>query len=543
MQRPNPIAMYRLLRRAGASPLRIGGLVVESILRRESRGVHRLLALHDASRPGAAAVVQGERRVAFADLALRVRRLAGVLGARGLGPGDRVVTAISNSAELLVVTGALRTIGAVRVPASPAWRADEIAHCLSNSGARGIAFDAALGPAVADACAAAGAAAPRPELAIEVPGALETILSGPDLPLPPDTLDSDPDTPAIVYTSGTTGRPKGARPRVRDLAALVDHLAGLFRLGPAETILCAAPLSHAAPAAIADLALVLGATLVLPRRFDAEEFLALIERERVTFAYVVPYMLQRILELPDATRRRHARPALRGIVCAAAPLRPETRIAACDLFGDVLMEFYGSTETGVATFLAPEEQRRRPETVGRAIAGVHLRILDEAGAPCATGEVGEVAVKSGWLSTEYVGMAGATLEAHRDGYFRTGDLGSLDPEGYLTIRGRLKDMVNTGGTKVFPAEVERAIAQHPEVRDAAVFPLADPRWGEAVAAAVVRAPGSALDEEALKAWLKDRIASYKVPKRVFFEAELPRNPQGKVLKRTLRESYERERQQ
>jgi long-chain acyl-CoA synthetase len=285
--------------------------------------------------------------------------------------------------------------------------------------------------------------------------------------------------------------------------------------------------------------MMLGATLVLPPRFDPIEMLRLIERERVTFAYFVPYMIEAITRLPEDARRAYDRGSLKGIVSAAAALRPEARIAACDFFGDILCEFYGATEVGVATFLYPEEQRRKPASVGRPIEGVELRIAGADGRALPRGEVGEVLVRTSWLRIEYVGRPEETAAAHREGFFATGDLGFLDADGYLHIVGREKDMVNSAGVKVFPAEVERVLAQHPAVADVAVLPVADPRWGEAVWAAAVRADGAAIDEAGLIAWAKERLAGFKVPKRVVFEPELPRNPAGKVLKRVLRERYER----
>lgn len=547
MSQPNPIAIFRLLRRAGIGRARIAATVIETLLSREARGVHRLLELHERAEPGRAAVVNGERRLSFADLARRVRRVAGALGARGIGPGARAVVCLPNGPELLIVNGALRTLGALSVPASPSLKRDELRHILSD--ARAAAFFFAPSQRAEALAAAEGGLAPEPFL-VEVapPGSragpagglcFEDLLAGPDLPLPPDDRRAD-DQPTIMYTSGTTGVPKGARPTLPDSMALVERLASLFRLGPRETIFVPAPLYHAAPAMVAQLALILGATLVLPPKFDALETLKLIERERVTFAYFVPFMIEAITRLPDEDRRRHDRSSLRGVVSAAAALRAEARIAACDFFGDILCEFYGSTETGVVTFLHPEEQRRKAASVGRAVDGVELRIVDEEGREVARGTVGEIMVKTAWLKTEYVGRPEETAAAHREGFFASGDLGFLDEEGFLHLAGRAKDMVNSAGVKVFPAEVERAIGQHPGVADVAVLPVTDARWGEAVWAAVVRAEeGAGLDEAALIAWLKERLVGFKVPKRVVFELELPRNPAGKVLKRVLRERYER----
>jgi long-chain acyl-CoA synthetase len=543
MAKPNPVAVFRLLRRAGVGRARIVASVLEAAFSREARGVHRLLALHERTHPGRAAIVQGERRLSYEDLARRVRRVAGALGARGIGPGARAVTSLSNCAEMVIVNGALRTLGAQSVPASPHFKRDELRHILTDARAEAFFFAADRREEALAAAEAAGLERARLVEIGAVRGAaagptFEDLLAGPDLPLPPDDIRA-PDEPAIMYTSGTTGVPKGARPTLPDSMGLLERFGGLFRLGSDETVLIPAPLYHAAPAMLAQLSILLGATLVLPAKFDPVEILKLIERERVTFAYFVPYMLEALLRLPAEEQRRYDRSSLRGAVSAAAALRPETRIAACDLLGDILCEFYGSTETGLVTFLHPEEQRRKADSVGRPIEGVRLQIAGEDGREAAPGATGEILVKSAWLRTEYVGRPEETREAHRAGFFATGDLGFLDEEGYLHVSGRVKDMVNTAGVKVFPAEVERALGQHPAVADVAVLGVADPRWGEAVWAAIVRAEGAALDEAALTAWAKERLAGFKVPKRVVFEAELPRNPAGKVLKRVLKERYEK----
>lgn len=541
MPRPNPLAMYRVLRRAGVPRFEIAAAVVHGLISREARGVHRLLGLHEHTRPGRVAVVQGERRVTYAELAARARRIAGALGARGIGPGARVAVFLPNCPETIAISGALRTLGAQAVPASPHLKREEIEHVLRDARASALFY---AGAACAGPLAAARAVGLEPRLTIAVGEgggagvALEDLLAGPELPLPADELDGA-DRPAILYTSGTTGVPKGARPEIEDPIAMMERFARLFRLGRDETILLPAPLYHAAPAVFGQLAMLLGATLVLPAKFDPEDALRLIERERVTFAYFVPFMLEAILRLPEEMKRRYDRTSLRGVVSAAAQLRPETRLGACDFFGDVLFEFYGATETGIATFLEPEEQRRKPDSVGRPIEGVCVRILGEDGRELGPGRVGEVAVGTRWLRIEYEGRPEETAAAYAGGaFFRTGDLGFIDAEGYLHIAGRAKDMVNSAGVKVFPAEVERVLAQHPAVADVAVLPVADEKWGEAVWAAVVRAEGAPLEEQELIAWAKERLAAFKAPKRVVFERELPRNPAGKVLKRVLRERYE-----
>jgi long-chain acyl-CoA synthetase len=551
MQRPNPKSMLRLLRRAGVPTYRILWLAARSAASRESSGIHALYALHAQSSSDRPAVVSATGRHSFLSIAEQIRSLAGALGVRGVGPGDRVCVVLPNSPAYLIVLGALRTLGAVPVPVSPKLRARELHHVLQDSEAKGI-FSEAGQRAVVSEAVGYGTPRLRAGLRVEVgtpgPGGpgkattLEALLKGPRFALPRLRLErGKPDTPAILYTSGTTGVPKGARPEIPDTLLLIEQCIERFGMGSGERILLSAPFYHAAPGLLINIAMLLGATLVAPSRFCALDTLSWIERERITYAYLIPPMLQAILDLPEEDRRRYDLGSLRGVITTGALLRPSVRIAACDLFGDILMEFYGSSEVGMVTFLGPDEQRRKPASVGRAVAGVEIRILGPGGENLPAGQVGEVAARSRWLRTSYLGRPEDTEQAYVEGFFRPGDTGFLDDEGYLHLGGRCQDMIVSGGVNIYPAEVERALSEHPDLMDVAVVGVQDARWGEAVWAAVVPARGRTLTEEALRSWLRERIAPFKVPKRFVVEQELPRNPTGKVLKRSLRERYEAQR--
>jgi long-chain acyl-CoA synthetase len=274
------------------------------------------------------------------------------------------------------------------------------------------------------------------------------------------------------------------------------------------------------------------------KKFDAEECLRLIAREGVTTSAMVPAHFIRILELPDATRRRYDLSSVRKILHAAAPCPPDVKRRIMAVYPpDSVWEFYGATE-GPGTIIAPDEWLRKPGSVGRPWPGVTVRVLDDDGRDCAPGVVGTIYLSTrGGRRFRYHNAEEKTAAAFRDDFFTVGDMGYLDPDGYLFIADRKHDMIISGGVNVYPLEIEHVLAAHPDVVDVAVLGQPDARWGESILAVVERRPGSALTADEVCAWARERIADYKVPRRVEFVGELPRDPNGKVLKRFLRERY------
>jgi fatty-acyl-CoA synthase len=268
--------------------------------------------------------------------------------------------------------------------------------------------------------------------------------------------------------------------------------------------------------------------------FKAQSFLDLVERHQVTTTAMVPTMLHRVMELGKAELARHDTRSLRAIFVGGAPLPGPLGTEVMDQFGDVLFNFYGATETGIVTLARPEDLRASPWTIGKAVPGNDIRLLSDDGKIVHEGTVGELYVKNDFLMTGYHQDEGATNESMKDGYFSVGDLARRDRDGRYYIEGRKRDMVISGGVNVYPAEVEGVLEQHPELSEVAVVGVPDNEWGERVRAFVVRKPGSQLDEGALKAWTRERLAGPKVPRDFVFIEHLPRNPTGKVLKRELR---------
>ncbi len=345
----------------------------------------------------------------------------------------------------------------------------------------------------------------------------------------------------LVYTSGTTGRPKGVVHPTFDPQLGFEsqkRLVEMWGFRPDDVHLVAGPLYHTMPNAYAAQHLFVGATVVIMPRFDATECLRLIAQERVTTSSMVPAHFIRVLEVPFDVRARSDLSSVRKILHAAAPCPPEVKRRIMEVFPPgAVWEFYGATE-GPGTIISPEEWLARPGSVGRPWPGIRVKILDDQGEDLPAGEVGTIYLSSprgGKFS--YRNAPEKTKTAFRGDFFTVGDMGWVDDDGYLFVADRRTDMVISGGVNVYPAEIEATLLAHPDVVDAAVFGIPDDRWGESLQAVVEARAGAALTADAVRAWCRERLADYKTPRGVDFVAELPRDPNGKVLKRELRDPY------
>ena len=483
----------------------------------EPIGLEALARAH----PDKPAIVTAESRVTFAELDARANRVSRALRTAGVKPGDRIGCALKNRIEFFEVTFGAARAGAELVPIS--WRAkdDEVSYLLEDSKARLL---------VAEEDISAGV----PVLRLgEYEGALQ---AESDEPLP--------DAPAIAppsirfYTSGTTGRPKAverARATVDTyLAAAREHL-GIFQVERPDAVhLCCGPLYHSAPLGFSDYALLMGQTVVLMERFDPEEFLRLIDAHRATWSMMVPIHFVRLLALPEEVRARYNIGSMRRIIHAAAPCPPDVKRGIIEMFGDdVVWEFYGMTE-GRATVITAEEWLRKPGSVGRPMPGARVKILDDAGSEQPPGETGLIYVSTGGRFT-YAGAPRKTAEVWNGDFFSVGDMGYMDADGYLFLTDRHQDMIISGGSNVYPAEVEAVLHLHPAVADVAVIGIPDPEWGEAVKAIVE--PRAPVEPSELIEFCRARLAHYKCPRTVDLVEQLPREPNGKVRKRELRAPY------
>ena len=349
---------------------------------------------------------------------------------------------------------------------------------------------------------------------------------------PAQQMVAPPGRPAqqIILTSGTTGSPKGAR---RSPPTGLDPLVALLSMIPLrrrDTTLIAAPMFHAWGLSHLALGLLFGSTLVLRRRFDPVETLRLIEEEKVTVLAVVPVMLQRIMELPESTRRGFDTSSLRVIALSGSALPGALATRAMDAFGDVVYNLYGSTEVAWVSIATPADLRRAPGTAGRPPTGTVVRLLDDRGRPVAPGEPGRIFARNSLLFDGYTD--GGSKEVV-DGFMSTGDVGHFDADGLLFVDGRDDDMIVSGGENVFPREVEDLLAEHPACEEVSVVGRPDGGFGQRLEAFVVRRPGYPVTEQELQAYVASHLARYKVPRRVEFVARLPRTATGKVRERDL----------
>ncbi len=340
----------------------------------------------------------------------------------------------------------------------------------------------------------------------------------------------------VVYTSGTTGQPKGA---VRNfgslgLTTLLEILERL-PLRSGDRHLVVAPLYHSGAQAFALVNAALGSTLVLQDKFDAPETLRWMHEQPIDTAFLVPTMIQRLLELPDAAFDRYP-PRLRALVSGAAPFLDPLRRRAIARFGAAaVFDFYGATELGWVTLVSGEEMLARPGTLGRAISGQEIAIFGDDGRMLPAGSVGTVFSRSGQRMEGYLDDPESTAQTERGDWVTVDDLGRLDPQGYLFLTGRARDMVISGGMNIYPVEVEQALLEHEAIAEVAVIGICDERWGEGLVACCV---GDAQPSDELEAWSKARLSAYKVPRRWVWMDALPRNPTGKVLKRQLVKALE-----
>jgi malonyl-CoA/methylmalonyl-CoA synthetase len=347
-----------------------------------------------------------------------------------------------------------------------------------------------------------------------------------------DPAHGPDDLAAILYTSGTTGRSKGVMLSRENLASNAETLVGLWRFTEGDVLLHALPVFHTHGLFVAtNCVLYAGASMIFQRAFSPDAVLAALPRATVMMG--VPTFYSRLLA--DARLDRAACAHMRLFISGSAPLSPATHAEWCERTGHAILERYGMTETNMITS-NPYDGERRAGTVGMPLPGVEVRVTGQDGLPVPVGEAGAIEVRGPNVFGGYWRMPEQTAKEFRDGWFITGDLGAFDAEGYLSILGRAKDLVITGGLNVYPAEVEAAVDDLPGVAASAVIGVPHPDFGEAVVACVVPAAGAALEEGAVREALRARLAAFKIPKRVLVMAELPRNAMGKVQKAELRKA-------
>ncbi|MFJ8579997.1 long-chain fatty acid--CoA ligase [Micromonospora sp. NPDC093277] len=478
-------------------------------------------AARDPRRP---ALRLGDRTVSYAELDDASARCAAYLRAQGVVPGDRVALMLPNVPEFAVGYYGILRAGAVVVPMNPLLKPREVDYYLEDSGARGILAWHTTEQAGVDRADGVST--------VVTPDGLAALLAGYE-PAAELAERAGDDTAVILYTSGTTGQPKGAELTHDNLRRNVEVTgATLLGLGADDVMLGALPLFHSFGQTVAlNCAVATGACLVLLPRFDAAQALEILVRDRASVFAGVPTMYAALLaaagdDEPDLS-------ALRTCVSGGAALPVDLLRRFEEKFGCVILEGYGLSETSpVASFNHPDRSRK-PGTIGTPIDGVEMDVRTADGTPAATGEVGEIVIRGHNVMKGYWRRPEATAEAIADGWFRTGDLGTRDADGYYRIVDRTKDLVIRGGFNVYPREVEEVLYEHPAVAEAAVLGTPHPALGEEVVAVVALRPGASATPEELREHVRGQLAAYKYPREVWIVPALPKGPTGKILKRSI----------
>ncbi|MEV5541572.1 AMP-binding protein [Saccharopolyspora shandongensis] len=491
--------------------------------------------------PGRPAVIDATgRAVGFAELAERANQLSHALRAMGLRPGDSVGAVIHNGLPYFELRLATWQCGLYFTPINHHLAAAEIGYIAENCEAKLVVVDASLTELCGPALDAAGVAA---ELRFAIGGSpgwrdYEELFEGQPRTAPDERTGGE----VMLYTSGTTGRPKGVRRPLtgRPPAVSQYHLDFMGRLDiepGAGVHLVLSPLYHAAPGTFAFTGLNFGHTVVLSERAKPEEVLRLVDEHRVTATFTVPTVLHRLLRLPAEVRDRYDTSSLRSVVHAGAPCPVDVKTRCIEWLGPVLTEFYGATE-GSATAVRSAEWLTKPGTVGFPLPGAEIHVLDEQGEPLPAGEIGTVYFRSGISGIEYFKDPEKTATARHGDLITVGDVGYVDADGWLFLCDRRTDLILSGGVNIYPAEVEAALLAHPEVADVAVIGIPDEEWGQSVLAIVQPAPEAADGlTERLTAHCRERLAGFKVPRRIELSPQLPRTDTGKLLRRELRAPY------
>jgi acyl-CoA synthetase (AMP-forming)/AMP-acid ligase II len=493
--------------------------------------------------PDQVAVTCGNRRVTYRDLVERARRLGWSLYGLGVRRRDRVAMLAMNTAEWFDYFVACYLAGFCAETVNFRFAAPEIEWVLRDGAPKVLIFedqytdvvDSLRGSLAIEhyVCIGNAPAWARPFEQLVEAGSTEgaPIRGGAD------------DLAHLIYTSGTTGRPKGAARSQRAEAQAAQWIAVTMNMAPGSSILLAMPLFHAGALALGTGQHWAAGNAVLHRNFVPAEILRTIQENRIDSTHLAPTMVQAVLDVPDIND--YDLSSLTTVCYAAAPMPVTVLRKGLELLGPIFLNMYGGTEMGTGTVLYKHLHRpdgtdadvRRLASVGQPFPGTEIRILDDAGHELAPGQPGEIVVRSRCLMDGYWNNSVATAEAMPDGWYRTGDIGTMDEQGYVFLVDRKKDMIISGGENVYCREVEEALMEHGSLSDVAVIGVPDEKWGEAVKAVAIRRPGSGVSEEELIAFAGTRIARYKRPKSVDFVNELPRLPSGKVSKVLLRQKY------
>jgi acyl-CoA synthetase (AMP-forming)/AMP-acid ligase II/uncharacterized membrane protein len=467
--------------------------------------------------------------VSFRDVDLATNALAHALSDAGIVEGDRVAIMARNHRGFIEATIAISKLGADSLHLNTAFAAPQLTEVVKREKAKAIVYDEEFSELLADAGKRRKRFIAWHDSESAADPTLDDLIEAGDSS---SVVAPQREGRAVILTSGTTGTPKGAsraNPQSMDPAvSLLERIP----LKSRQTALIAAPLFHSWGLAHLMLGLLLGSTYVLRRKFEPEAVLADISRHRADSLVVVPVMLERILELPEETRRKYDTSSLKVVAASGSALPGDLATRWMDEFGENLYNLYGSTEVAWATIALPEDMRAAPGTAGRTPRGTVVKMLDDNGIEVPRGETGRIFVGNEMMFDGYTGGGSKDII---DGLMATGDIGHMDEAGRVFVEGRDDEMIVSGGENLFPKEVEDLISRHPAVVEAAAIGVDDEKFGQRLKAFVVLDASKTVSEDELKRYVKDNLANFKVPREIEFIEELPRNATGKVVKRELEE--------
>ena len=474
--------------------------------------------------PDARAFASNEKSFSFRQLHDHVANIAGALTEHGFRAGDRLALLLPNETDYLELIYACAWLGVIIVPLNTRLSATEIDHILSDASPRGLIRHSTL-------------VAPTVEFAQELVLDKQP-LNVANSSSPPEPIYDPEAVFALIYTSGTTGLPKGVALTHANILADVDHVNYWLPYKERGVYLHSAPLFHIADFPFTFSSPAFGTCQVTIPKFSPQAFCETVARERVTHTVLVPTMLNLLLQYEEL--KSFDLTSLENLGYGGSPIAPELIHRTRELLPKVkLLQVYGLTETGFLSGLQDHEHTEaRLTSCGRPCPGIEVRVVDDSGKEVEPGQAGEFIVRGANVMHGYWNNPKESSLAFSDGFFRTGDIGHQDAEGYFYILDRKKDMIVSGGENVYSGEVEAVISQHPAVREVAVFGIPDPKWGELVMACVVLKPGNTLNADELTAYSRKSLASYKIPRAIeFSETDLPKSGSGKILKKNLRERF------
>jgi acyl-CoA synthetase (AMP-forming)/AMP-acid ligase II len=506
-----------------------------------------ILTIYAGTQPDKLAVIddKGDGDIAhwtYAEFEAEANRLGNVLLSLGVRPGDKVIWCGPNSLPVVAVMSATRKIGVVAVALNYRLTTEEAHYVVQHSDAEVAYVDAEYQHLFTGLVGRL----PRLRHVIVFGGAAsDGMLSSADVTAaaseqPPDVGEAIGTGGAMIYTSGTTGKPKGA---VRYATDQSTGLALVTMLGyrPDDIYVTSGPLYHSGPMAFLGVGLLFGQTLIVQRKFDAEDWLRLLDKYKASSTFSAPALIRMVCALPEAVKAKYDRSSMRVMLANAAPWSYALKQQyVADFPPESLWEIYGSTELGVDCVLEPKDQMRKPGSCGKPAPGVEIVLFDEDGNEVTgTGpeHPGELYVRSTGVFDEYYKQQDSYDANSRGDWHTVGDIAYRDDEGYLYICDRKSDMIISAGMNIYPAEIEAALEQHPAIYDVAVFGIPSEDWGESVHATVVLAPGTSLSAEEIREFGRQHLAGYKVPRSIDYIDELPRTGSGKILKRQLRAPY------